>query len=373
MKTSGLDETELTWSAPMADSTMERYPLLARRWHYEPGVVLLAIRELWLKTGEDKYYDYVKRNIDEFVDADGDIRTYRLGEYNLDQINEGKLLFVLYDTSGDERYKKAIYLLRKQLQTQPRTGEGGFWHKQIYPHQMWLDGIYMASPFYAEFGSKFGEPAAFDDVIHQILLIEKHTRDSKTGLLHHGWDESREQKWADPATGCSASFWGRAMGWYAMAIPDVLDHLPEAHPQRDRLVKVLETTVAAAVGVQDPATGVWYQVLDQGNRQGNYLEASASCTFVYAMAKGIRKGYLDHAYLGAARRGYDGILEQFISSDDAGLVNLGGICSVGGLGGEPYRDGSFEYYIREPVVSNEHKGVGAFILASVEMERLEQL
>jgi unsaturated rhamnogalacturonyl hydrolase len=280
---------------------MKRRPLLSRRWHYEPGVALTAIRELWLETGEGKYYDYVKRNIDESVDVDGSIRTYRLKEYNLDQINEGKLLFMLYETSGDERYKRAIHLLRKQLQTQPRTGEGGFWHKQIYPHQMWLDGIYMASPFYAEFGSKFGETAAFDDVVHQILLIEKHTRDPETGLLYHGWDESREQKWADPTTGRSSSFWGRAIGWYAMAIVDVLDHLPQAHPQRDALIKILEATVRAAVGVQDPVTGVWYQVLDQGDRPGNYLEASVSCMFVYAMAKGIRKGYLDHAYLSAAR------------------------------------------------------------------------
>jgi len=359
------------WSVRMADSVMKRHPLLSRRWHYEPGVALLAIQQVWLKTGEQKYYDYIKRNMDEFVSLDGEIGTYRLEEYNLDQINEGKLLFLLYDATGDERYKKAAYLLRKQLQTQPRASAGGFWHKQIYPHQMWLDGIYMASPFYAEFARRFDEPEGFDDVAHQIILIEKHTRDPKTGLLFHGWDESKSQKWADPESGCSPSFWGRAMGWYAMAIPDVLDHFPRNHPQRDELLTIFETTVSAIARVQDPASGVWYQVLDQGGRAGNYLESSASCMFVYAIAKGVRKGYLGEKVLAVARRGYEGILKQFVEVDEQGLVNLNGICSVGGLGGKPYRDGSFAYYVSEKVVTNEYKGVGAFVMASAEMESLE--
>jgi unsaturated rhamnogalacturonyl hydrolase len=360
------------WSVWMAGSIMKRHPLLSKRWHYEPGVVLLAIQQVWLKTGEQKYYDYIKKNMDEFVGPDGEIGTYRLEEYNLDQINEGKLLFLLYDTIGDERYKKAAYLLREQLRTHPRTIEGGFWHKQIYPHQMWLDGIYMAFPFYAEFARRFDEPEGFDDVAHQIILIEKRTRDPRTGLLFHGWDESKSQKWADPESGCSPNFWGRAMGWYAMAIPDVLDHFPMNHPRRDKLLAIFETTVSAIVRVQDPASGVWYQVLDQGDRPGNYLESSASCMFIYAIAKGVRKGYLGEEALAVARRGYEGILRQFVEVDEQGLVNLNGICSVGGLGGKPYRDGSFAYYVSEEVVTNEYKGVGAFILASVEMERVEQ-
>ena len=360
------------WSVWMADSIMKRHPLLSKRWHYEPGVVLLAIQQVWLKTGEQKYYDYIKRNMDEFVGPDGEIGTYRLEEYNLDQINEGKLLFLLYETTGDERYKKAAYLLREQLRTHPRTTEGGFWHKQIYPHEMCLDGIYMASPFYAEFARRFDESEGFDDVAHQIILIEEHTRDPRTGLLFHGWDESKSQKWADPESGCSPNFWGRAIGWYAMAIPDVLDHFPRDHPRRDQLLAIFQTTVAAIARVQDPTSGVWYQVLDQGDRMGNYLESSASCMFVYAIAKGVRKGYLGEEVFAVARRGYEGILEQFVEVDEQGLVNLNGICSVGGLGGKPYRDGSFAYYVSEKVVTDEYKGVGAFILASVEMERVEQ-
>lgn len=357
------------WSVQMTDAVMAQRELLSRRWHYEPGVALLAIKQVWQETGQQRYFDFVKRNIDEFVLPNGSIRTYRLDEYNLDQINEGKLLFTLYDATGDERYKKAAHLLRDQLRTHPRTSEGGFWHKQIYPHQMWLDGIYMASPFYVEFSRRFDEPMGFDDVVHQIILMEQHNRDPRTGLLYHGWDESKSQKWANPETGCSPSFWGRAIGWYAMAIPDVLDHLPEDHPLGDRLIEIFRTTMAAVARVQDPSSGAWYQVLDQGGRSGNYLESSASCMLVYAFAKGVSRGYLERDYLEVARRGYDGILEQFVTVDRDGLAHLGGICAVAGLGGTPYRDGSFEYYVGEKVIADEYKGVGPFIMASVEMEK----
>jgi unsaturated rhamnogalacturonyl hydrolase len=358
------------WSVKMADSVTKRHTPLSDRWRYEYGVVLKALEQVWRETGQAKYYDYIKENVDRFVDPEGNIQTYRPDEYNLDQINAGKILFPLYLTTGDERYKKAAHLLREQLKHHPRTSEGGFWHKQIYPHQMWLDGIYMAAPFYAEFAKVFGEPEAFDDVARQVLLAESHTRDIKTGLLYHGWDESRSQKWANPRTGCSPNFWGRAGGWYAMGIVDVLDHLPQHHPQREKMVVILGSSIFALGKVQDESTGLWYQVLDQADREGNYLEASASCMIVYAMTKGVRKGYLDREYLDLAGRGYRGILRHFIEVDDQGLVNLHQICGVAGLGGTPYRDGSFEYYISEPVVTNDYKGVGPFILASVEMERL---
>jgi unsaturated rhamnogalacturonyl hydrolase len=365
----GMDQQK--WSIRMADSVMKRHPLLAKRWAYEWGVLLKSVERVWLNTQDRRYFDYIKRNVDEFVTPEGGIRTYRAEEYNLDQINAGKLLFHLYDESGDERYKQAAFLLREQLRTQPRTSEGGFWHKRIYPHQMWLDGIYMAGPFYAEFSKRFGETEGFDDVVHQIILVESHTRDPKTGLLYHGWDESRDQRWADPETGCSPNFWGRAIGWYAMAIPDVLDHVPEDHPKREKIIAIFSDMIAAVSAVQDPSTGVWYQVLDQGGREGNYLEASASCMFVYAMVKGVRKGYIGREYLEVAERGYAGILEHFVQVDDQGMVNLDQVCSVAGLGGKPYRDGSFEYYISEKAVTNDYKGVGPFILASVEIEGLE--
>ncbi|MEJ2108227.1 MAG: glycoside hydrolase family 88 protein, partial [Acidiferrobacteraceae bacterium] len=358
----------LDWSTRMADSVIQRHPFLSDKWTYAAGVALSAIKQVWSKTGRKKYYDYIKSNIDEFVSADGDIRTYRIETYNLDQINAGKLLFLLYNQTGDERYEKAAYLLREQLQLQPRTSVGGFWHKQIYPHQMWLDGIYMAGPFYAEFAKTFDEPQGFDDVVRQITLIESHTRDPQTGLLYHGWDESKSQRWANPATGCSPCFWGRAVGWYMMAIVDVLDFLPRDHAGRDSIITILKDTAAALTTVQDEPTGLWYQVLDQGDRAGNYLEASASCMFAYALAKGANKGYIGKNHLDVAKRGYQGILKHFIKVDEQGLVNLDRICSGAGLGGEPYRDGSFEYYVGEEIVTNDYKGVGPFILASIEVE-----
>ena len=365
----GADHQE--WSIRMAESVMERHPLLARKWAYEWGVLLKSIVQIWLRTHDRRYFDYIKRNIDAYVTPEGGIETYRLEEYNLDQINTGKLLFRLHDETGDERYKQAACLLREQLRTHPRTSEGGFWHKQIYPHQMWLDGIYMAGPFYVEFAKTFGEPEGFDDVAHQIILVESHTRDPQTGLLYHGWDESRNQRWANPETGCSPNFWGRAMGWYAMAIPDVLDHLPKDHPKREKIIAIFAHAIEAIAAVQDRSTGLWYQVLDQGDKEGNYLEASASCMFVYAMVKGVRKGYIAREYLEVAERGYAGILGHFVQVDDQDRVNLNQICSVAGLGGKPYRDGSFEYYISEKVVTNDNKGVGPFVLASVEIEGLK--
>jgi unsaturated rhamnogalacturonyl hydrolase len=360
----------IDWAARMTESVMRRQPVLATKWAYEWGVVLKGIEQVWLQTGDPALFDFIKRSIDHFVQPDGTIRTYRPDEYNLDHINTGKLLFGLWRATGDTRYKAAAYALREQLRSQPRTSERGFWHKLIYPHQMWLDGIYMQGPFYAEFAKTFDDPAGFDDVAHQITLIERHTRDPRTGLLYHGWDESRTQRWADPDTGCSPHFWGRALGWYMMAIPDVLDHLPADHPQRGAIIAIFRRVASALVAVQDRATGLWYQVLDQGAREGNYLEASASCMFAYALVKGARLGVLDPAFGAVARAAYQGILDHLIEVDDLGLVNLTRICSVAGLGGTPYRDGSYEYYIGEPVVTNDHKGVGAFILASAEVGRL---
>ncbi|HZG69688.1 MAG TPA: glycoside hydrolase family 88 protein [Herpetosiphonaceae bacterium] len=355
-------------SVQVADSVLSRHSPEAARWHYEQGLILRAIEQVWRATGEPAYWRFVKDTMDLFIGPDGDIRSYRVDEYNLDQIKPGVVLFPLLEVTGEERYRHAIMRLRRQLDTQPRTRSGGFWHKQIYPHQMWLDGIYMAAPFYAAYGRTFDEPAVFDDVAHQIILIEQHTRDPASGLLYHAWDESRQQRWANPETGCSPHFWGRAMGWYAMALVDVLGFFPPDHPRRAAIIAILELLAGAITRVQDEATGLWYQVLDQGGRPGNYLEASASCMFVYALAKGVRRGYLPAEYLAVARRGYDGIERNLITVDAQGLVSLHGICSVAGLGGEPYRDGSFEYYVSEKQVSNDYKGVGPLILAALEVE-----
>jgi unsaturated rhamnogalacturonyl hydrolase len=358
-----MSTNDQAWAIRMADSVMQRNPVLGTTWTYEWGLMLKAILDVWRATGDSRYFDYVKTNVDTLVDAQGNIQTYRPDDYNLDLINPGKVLFPLLRETGDPRYEQAARRLRDQLRTQPRTNSNGFWHKQIYPYQMWLDGIYMASPFLAEYAATFGEPDIFDDISHQITLIARHTRDTSSGLHYHAWDESQQQPWADPVTGCSPHYWGRALGWYVMAIPDVLDYLPENHLQRGEIITIFARALAAVVAVQDRESGVWYQVLDQGSRPGNYLEASASCMFAYALARGIERDYLDHSYTSAARRAYQGILARFVEVAQAGLVNLNGICSVAGLGGTPYRDGSYDYYVNEKIVSNDFKGVGPFVMA----------
>jgi unsaturated rhamnogalacturonyl hydrolase len=358
-----------TWSIRMVESTLQRYTQQDFSWNYDHGLQVLAIQKAGEATGEERYLKFVADWIDNFIQPDGAIHTYRLEEYNVDLVNSGKLLFGAYERTGDERYRKAIETLRNQMRTHPRNIVNGFWHKQIYPFQMWLDGIYMAGPFLSEYAMRFNEPETFDDVTYQITLIEKHTRDPKTGLLYHAWDESKQQRWCDPITGCSQYFWGRGIGWYVLGIVDVLDHLPRNHAHRSDLIAILDKTAAAVVKVQDEATGLWYQILDLPEREGNYLEASASAMFVYAFAKGVRNGYLAQDYLLSARRGYHGLLQNLIKIDSQGLLTLEKVCGGAGLGGEPYRDGSFEYYVTEKIIPNDPKGVGPFILAALEMER----
>lgn len=317
--------------------------------------------------GDTKYYNYIQKDIDYFVNEDGSIRTYNAEEYNIDNVATGHALLLLYQETGKEKYKKAAYLLREQLKTQPRNKEDGFWHKKRYPYQMWLDGLYMAQPFYTEFAITFNEPNILEDVAKQFALIEKHLVDTKTGLLYHGYDESKEQKWANPQTGVSPNFWGRAMGWYAMALVDVLDYFPQNHPERANLIKYLQRLMTALVKYQD-ASGAWWQIVDRGGEKGNYLEASASSMFVYVLLKGVRMGYLNPSFAKNGEKGYQGLLKNFIETDSNNMIHLNKTVSVGGLGGDPYRDGSYEYYLSEPLRRDDLKGVGPFILASVEME-----
>lgn len=339
------------------------------RWDYEQGLMLKAMERVWQRTGDARYFTYIQKDLDQFVQPDGSIRTYKLEDYNLDNLTTGHALLLLsqVSVSNQEKYQKAAQLLRKQLDGQPRTKAGGFWHKKVYPNQMWLDGLYMAEPFYAEYSQVFQQPAGFDDVAKQFALIEKNLVDPKTGLLYHGYDESREQKWANKTTGQSPNFWDRGMGWYAMALVDVLDYFPQNHPQRAQLIKDVQRLAPVLTKYQDAKTGTWSLVVDQALRKGNYAEASGSSMFVYFLQKGVRMGYLDKKYADAARKGYDGLLKQFVATENGALA-FNGTVSVGGLGGNPYRDGSFEYYLTEPLRKNDLKGVGPFILASVEME-----
>ncbi len=365
------------WSVRMTDSEIARHPeswmldfSKKPKWGYCQGLETYAIYEVYKATGNKKYFDFVKSFGDTMVYADGSIRTYEFNKFNIDNIAGGKTLLALYKETGEERYKKAADLLREQMRQHPRTSEGGFWHKQIYPHQMWLDGLFMASPFLTLYGKEFNEPALFDEVTHQLTLVAKHTYDSITGLYFHGWDESRQQKWADKQTGKSPNFWSRSIGWYMMALVDVLEYLPADHPRRGEVIEILKNLSAAIEKYQDPETKAWYQVTIHGDREGNYLETSGTAMFIYAWAKGALNGWLDKSYLQKASDTFDGLTKNFIEVNADNTINITKCCVVSGLGGEKrYRDGSFEYYISEPIRNNDPKTVGPFIMAALLLDK----
>jgi unsaturated rhamnogalacturonyl hydrolase len=362
------------WSVRVAESVMRRNPQTHRRWDYTQGVILGAIERVALAKGDRAMLRYVDENMERWITPTGDITGYRLDEYNIDEVSQGRLLFGMHRRTGEERYKLAADMLREQLRTHPRTPEGGFWHKQIYPQQMWLDGLYMGQPFFAEYARTFNEPAAYDDIAKQFLLVARHTRDPRTGLMYHAWDYAKAQPWADTATGLSEHFWGRAMGWYVMGVVETLEHFPADHPDRPAIIQTLQDAAEGIARVQDPLTGLWWNVMDQPNRAGNYLEASASSMFAYALARAARLGYIDAEYRQVAERGFDGLLSNLVRENPDGTVSLINVVQVSGVGGNlrrdgSYRDGSYAYYVSEPVVTDDYKGVGPFILAALELGR----
>ncbi|MBB4080669.1 unsaturated rhamnogalacturonyl hydrolase [Lewinella aquimaris] len=368
--------TDRPWSERMALSIIQRAPEAwmndfqdSPRWNYTLGLVLQSVVEVGLQHEDPRFLAYARSYGDTMIAADGSIRDYDITKFNIDHVAPGPLLLQLYAATGEEKYRTAAETLMRQLDWQPRTTEGGYWHKLRYPWQIWLDGFFMGEPFQAEYAKQFDRPEAFDHIADQFILAEAKMRDPETGLLYHGWDESRLQRWSDPQTGTSPHFWGRAIGWYVMGLVDVLDFLPQDHPRRAELIAILDRTLVAVLAVRDAETHTWWQVIDLPEREGNYLESTASCMFVYAMIKGANEGYLDEKYRQTARESYEGILNTFIRVDPNGEVHLTDGCSVAGLGGDPYRDGSFEYYISEPVRDNDPKGIGPFMRASLEFER----
>jgi unsaturated rhamnogalacturonyl hydrolase len=346
------------------------------KWTYDQSVVLVGIEGLWYRTGDASYFKYMQQSMDRFVKEDGSIDTYGQEAYNIDNIACGRILLALYQVTGKEKYYKAARTLREQLQSQPRTKEGNFWHKKIYPNQVWLDGLYMGQPFYTQYATAFKEDEkTFDDIAQQFINIEKHTRDTKTGLMRHAWDESKAMDWADKTTGLAPNVWARAMGWYGASLVDVLEIYPDNNPHKKELIAILNRFATALQKSQDKTSGLWWDVMNAPypGQKGNYFEASAACQFVYAIAKGMRLGYLPKSFETVSSKGYKGILKQFVHKETDGLTHLDGTVSVSGLGGKPYRDGSFDYYISEKVVRDDPKGVGAFIQAANEMEIQSQL
>lgn len=338
-------------------------------WNYIDGCMITALLCAGEITGEKKYTDFAESFIDYYVNEDGTILGYSLDKYNLDDVNEGRVLFDLYKLTGKEKYKKAIFLQHEQLKAQPRTDTGNFWHKLIYPNQIWLDGLYMAQVFYVKFQKEFGGKD-YSDTVSQFKNVYKYMRNPEKGLYYHGCDRSKTAFWADPETGCSKNFWLRAMGWFLVALADIIDIIDD-EDAKNELCVIFREAIEGISKYADPETGMYYQVIDCGGREGNYLETSGSSMIAYAMMKGARLGVLDKKYAEAGRKTFDGICEKYLTVSEDGELNLGGICLVAGLGPETNkrRDGSYEYYISEPVVENDAKGVAPFVLCYTEVKR----
>jgi unsaturated rhamnogalacturonyl hydrolase len=275
---------------------------------------------------------------------------------------------MLYQETHQEKYRLAANALRQQIATQPRTPSGGVWHARATPDLMLLDDQFMLAPFYAEYAAIFHESHDLDDVVKQFTLLEQHSQDPSTGLMYHGWDESRSVPWANKTTGTSPSLWARGMGWYLMALADTLPYVPRSDPHRAVLLAMLHRASSAALKAQDPSTGLWYQILDQPGAKGNYIESSSVLMFTYAFAKSARLGNLPPAYGIAAKRAWKAIQVRFVRTSEPGQIDITGTVTHVSLGATPADNGSSDYYLHAPVVSNDPKGIGAFLLAGSEME-----
>lgn len=342
-------------------------------WNYIDGCMILALLEIYQATGEKKYYEFADAFIDRRVREDGAIAGYSVEEYNIDNVNAGKTLFALYELNGKEKYRRAIDLIYGQLQGQPRTPEGNFWHKKIYPNQVWLDGLYMGQPFYMEYETKCNERRNYADIFSQFSNVVRHMRDRETGLYYHGYDASKEIFWCDKETGLSQNFWLRALGWYSMAILDTLYKCEPGEEYREEyetLKKTFVDLMDSMLKFQD-GSGLWYQLPALAGREPNYPEASGSAIMAYSLLKGVRLGFLPEKYREYGIKAFQGICGKYLKEKE-GRLSLGGICLVAGLGpaDNPRRDGSFAYYMSEPVVEDDAKGVGPLLLAYTELRRL---
>ena len=336
-------------------------------WNYIDGCMIKAIIELYHITKNEKYLQFADDFIDYFVNEDGSIQSYDPKEYNLDNVNAGKTLFSLYELTGKEKYRRAIDTVYSQLQGQPRTSTGNFWHKMIYPNQIWLDGLYMAQPFYMQYELTYNEGKNCADSFNQFINVYNLMRDTRNGLYYHAYDDSRQMFWCDKVTGLSSNFWLRVLGWYAMALIDTMEIMPESLSQeKTRLNEIYKELIDSMLPYQDEETGMWYQVVNRGGIKPNYLETSGSAIFAYAIMKSVRLGFLDESYFQYGEKAFNGICKTYLSEEE-GELQLGGICLVAGLGNKEMREGTFDYYMREPIVKNEAKGVAPLILAYIEI------
>lgn len=372
----------LQWSRKMADSVSARgedrmlaygsFDAIRQRqsnFEYTTGLLMQAFDDLSNATDNPEYARTAQDVIGSFITDSGEIKTYRESSYNIDSINSGKMLLRLYEKTKEEKYKIAATQLRHQLENHPRTSEGAFWHKKRYPYQVWLDGVYMGMPFLAHYSVLFEGGSNLEEVVNEFKIVRKHLSDPETGLYRHAWDEKKEQEWADKETGLSKFFWGRGLGWYAMALVDTLDYIPEEEKElRQPLLDTITELAPAIAAVQDLDTGVWFQILDQPQREGNYREATVTAMFTYFLAKAVNNGYLPVDYRETALKAYTGLIKEFVNVHSDGSISLTNNCSVAGLGYG--RDGSYFYYMSEPITDNDPKGVGPFIMAGIQINKL---
>ncbi len=350
-----------------------------RKWNYTTGLELKSFMDAAKRYEMPDVVDYVRAWADTMATEDGVVYKYKKSNFNVDHICPARIYFDLNDMYGDQdkRYRRVTRKIREQIDQQPRTKSGEFWHKQIYPHQVWLDGFYMALPFYAEYTKRYApknqKDSLFADIVHQFTAGAENTLDQKTGLFRHAWDESKSMFWCDPQTGLSEHAWGRANGWFAVALVEVLDYLPEKHPGRKELIRLLNYFLEVLPKWADKETGMWYQVLDCPDREGNYQEATCSIMFTYAFLKGLRMGYIDDSHRDYILGLYPKFIDRFIRENEDGTISMTDCCSVGGLGGKQMRKGDFEYYLSEPIIENDCKGIGPFVWASLEWEAIHNI
>lgn len=341
-------------------------------WNYIDGCMMTSLYSIYEQTGDRKYLNFIDGFVDYYVFGDGSIRGYDPDTYNVDNINEGRVLFDLYRETGKQKYRKAIELLYGQLKEQPRTAIGNFWHKKIYPNQVWLDGLYMAQVFYTRYETEFNGGKNYADIVKQFKNVYENMYDRQKRLYYHGWDYSKTAFWSDSKTGLSKSFWLRSQGWYTVGLVDVIGYFPDGAKEfRSELTAIFRDTVEGLERYIDKDEDMFYQVVDRGGREGNYLETSGSAMIAYAMMKGARLSLIDKRFAEVGKRVFDGVCKKYLSETD-GKLNLGGICLMAGLGPETNRkrDGTFEYYISEPVVENDAKGTGPFVMAYTEVKML---
>jgi unsaturated rhamnogalacturonyl hydrolase len=354
------------WSIRSADTVRALYPQAAQLglWNYTDGIIIDALYSIASRTGREDDFNYIRQYLDRFVSSDGrmDPQAYPLELYSLDRIRPASTLLWMYDRTGEEKYLKAARYVATQLDKQPRTSDGGYWHRSTYPNQMWLDGIYMADVYSVQFAAKTKQPKYYDEAVKQITLIYSHTRDPKTGLCYHGWDETRSRPWANKETGASPEFWGRAIGWYVMAMADVMDWLPENHPGRKEVLPIFQSLCRSLVNYQDRSSGMWYQILDKPSAPKNYVETSCTLMFAYAMARGAQRGWLGQEFLEHARRATRGVLNRQVDLLPGNRMDIRGTVQVGSLGGN---GGFYDYYVNVPVVTNDQKSIGAFMNLSL--------